>query len=107
MTGEPDRSAPAGDLQGLREALEQIDHRLLRLLRERMNLVEGVAEAKLGSAWPFRDPAREDRLLLRLRDKGNTVLVVEHKPEAIAIADHVVDLGPGAGDAGGPNPPAG
>src|SRR5687767_5140273 len=40
-------------------------------------------------------------LLLRLRDKGNTVLVVEHKPEAIAIADHVVDLGPGAGSAGG------
>jgi excinuclease UvrABC ATPase subunit len=40
-------------------------------------------------------------LLLRLRDKGNTVLVVEHKPETIAIADHVVDLGPGAGDQGG------
>jgi excinuclease UvrABC ATPase subunit len=40
-------------------------------------------------------------LLLRLRDKGNTVLVVEHKPEAIAIADHVIDLGPGAGAAGG------
>jgi excinuclease UvrABC ATPase subunit len=40
-------------------------------------------------------------LLLQLRDKGNTVLVVEHKPEAIAIADHVVDLGPGAGTAGG------
>ncbi len=40
-------------------------------------------------------------LLLQLRDKGNTVLVVEHKPEAIAIADHVVDLGPGAGSAGG------
>ena len=40
-------------------------------------------------------------LLLRLRDKGNTVLVVEHKPETIAIADHVVDLGPGAGAAGG------
>jgi len=40
-------------------------------------------------------------LLLRLRDKGNTVLVVEHKPEAIAIADHVVDLGPGAGTDGG------
>jgi excinuclease UvrABC ATPase subunit len=40
-------------------------------------------------------------LLLRLRDKGNTVLVVEHKPEMIAIADHVVDLGPGAGSAGG------
>ncbi len=40
-------------------------------------------------------------LLLRLRDKGNTVLVVEHEPETIAIADHVVDLGPGAGAAGG------
>jgi excinuclease UvrABC ATPase subunit len=40
-------------------------------------------------------------LLLRLRDKGNTVLVVEHKPQAIAIADHVVDLGPGAGTGGG------
>ncbi|HTJ36370.1 MAG TPA: excinuclease ABC subunit UvrA [Dactylosporangium sp.] len=40
-------------------------------------------------------------LLLRLRDKGNTVLVVEHKPETIAIADHVIDLGPGAGGAGG------
>src|SRR5258708_9858656 len=40
-------------------------------------------------------------LLLRLRDKGNTVLVVEHKPEMIAIGDHVVDLGPGAGAAGG------
>ena len=40
-------------------------------------------------------------LLLRLRDKGNTVLVVEHKPETIAIADHAVDLGPGAGTAGG------
>jgi len=42
-----------------------------------------------------------NELLLRLRDKGNTVLVVEHKPEMIAIADHVVDLGPGAGAAGG------
>ena len=40
-------------------------------------------------------------LLLQLRDKGNTVLVVEHKPETIDIADHVVDLGPGAGTAGG------
>ena len=47
------------------------------------------------------DIARMNDLLLRLRDKGNTVLVVEHKPEAIAIADHVVDLGPGAGAAGG------
>ena len=47
------------------------------------------------------DIARMNDLLLRLRDKGNTVLVVEHKPEAIAIADHIVDLGPGAGSAGG------
>ncbi|MFF6785817.1 ATP-binding cassette domain-containing protein [Streptomyces sp. NPDC012510] len=47
------------------------------------------------------DIQRMNNLLLRLRDKGNTVLVVEHKPEAIAIADHVVDLGPGAGTAGG------
>jgi len=47
------------------------------------------------------DVQRMNELLLRLRDKGNTVLVVEHKPEAIAIADHVVDLGPGAGADGG------
>ncbi len=47
------------------------------------------------------DIQRMNGLLLRLRDKGNTVLVVEHKPEVIAIADHVVDLGPGAGSAGG------
>jgi excinuclease UvrABC ATPase subunit len=47
------------------------------------------------------DIQRMNELLLQLRDKGNTVLVVEHKPETIAIADHVVDLGPGAGNAGG------
>lgn len=47
------------------------------------------------------DIARMNNLLLALRDKGNTVLVVEHKPETIAIADHVVDLGPGAGASGG------
>jgi excinuclease UvrABC ATPase subunit len=47
------------------------------------------------------DIARMNKLLLQLRDKGNTVLVVEHKPEAIAIADHIIDLGPGAGSAGG------
>ena len=47
------------------------------------------------------DVARMNDLLLRLRDKGNTVLVVEHEPDTIAIADHVVDLGPGAGTAGG------
>jgi excinuclease ABC A subunit len=47
------------------------------------------------------DIERMNNLLLRLRDKGNTVLVVEHKPETIAIADHIVDLGPGAGTEGG------
>ncbi|HVK39240.1 MAG TPA: excinuclease ABC subunit UvrA, partial [Candidatus Kapabacteria bacterium] len=47
------------------------------------------------------DVQRMNALLVRLRDKGNTVLVVEHEPEVIAIADHVVDLGPGAGSAGG------
>ncbi len=47
------------------------------------------------------DIQRMNDLLLQLRDKGNTVLVVEHKPEAIAIAEHVIDLGPGAGAGGG------
>src|ERR687897_1849170 len=47
------------------------------------------------------DIERMNDLLLQLRDKGNTVLVVEHEPEVIEIADHVVDLGPGAGTAGG------
>ena len=47
------------------------------------------------------DIERMNQLLLQLRDKGNTVLVVEHKPETIAIADHIVDLGPGAGTQGG------
>jgi excinuclease UvrABC ATPase subunit len=47
------------------------------------------------------DIQRMNDLLLQLRDKGNTVLVVEHKPESIAVADHVVDLGPGAGTTGG------
>ena len=47
------------------------------------------------------DIQRMNDLLLQLRDKGNTVLVVEHKPETIAIGDHVVDLGPGAGTGGG------
>jgi excinuclease UvrABC ATPase subunit len=47
------------------------------------------------------DIARMNDLLLKLRDKGNTVLVVEHEPETIAIADHIIDLGPGAGTDGG------
>src|SRR5690606_15862989 len=47
------------------------------------------------------DVKRMNDLLLRLRDKGNTVLVVEHEPQTIAVADHVVDIGPGAGADGG------
>src|SRR5690606_75948 len=47
------------------------------------------------------DIQRMNELLLQLRDKGNTVLVVEHKPETIQIADRVIDIGPGAGSAGG------
>ena len=47
------------------------------------------------------DIQKMNELILQLRDKGNTVLVVEHKPEMIGIADHVIDLGPGAGSAGG------
>ena len=47
------------------------------------------------------DVQRMNDLLMQLRDKGNTVLVVEHEPETIEIADHIVDLGPGAGTAGG------
>ena len=47
------------------------------------------------------DVQRVNRLLVALRDKGNTVLVVEHEPQVIAIADHVVDMGPGAGTHGG------
>lgn len=47
------------------------------------------------------DVERLNRVLCMLRDKGNTVLVVEHKPEVMAIADHIVDMGPGAGKDGG------
>ncbi len=47
------------------------------------------------------DVARMNELLLKLRDKGNTVLVVEHNPEVMAVADHIVDMGPGAGSHGG------
>ncbi len=55
------------DLQELREAIEALDRRLLRILAERMALVERVARAKLEAAWPFRDQGREDRLLVHLR----------------------------------------
>jgi excinuclease UvrABC ATPase subunit len=77
---------------------------------QRVKMIRQLGSALTDVTYVFDEPtvglhphdiARMNDLLLRLRDKGNTVLVVEHKPEAIAIADHVVDLGPGAGTAGG------
>lgn len=58
---------PSLDLQSLREAIEEADHQLLAALRRRMDLVEEVVRAKLDSAWPFRDPAREEQILQRVR----------------------------------------
>ncbi|MCK9896852.1 excinuclease ABC subunit UvrA [Frankia sp. AgB32] len=77
---------------------------------QRVKMVRQLGSSLTDATYVFDEPttglhphdiARMNDLLLRLRDKGNTVLVVEHKPEAIAIADHVVDLGPGAGSGGG------
>ncbi|GAA3979916.1 excinuclease ABC subunit UvrA [Streptomyces sp. NBC_01352] len=77
---------------------------------QRVKMVRHLGSSLTDTTYVFDEPTiglhphdiqRMNDLLLRLRDKGNTVLVVEHKPEAIAIADHVVDLGPGAGTAGG------
>jgi excinuclease UvrABC ATPase subunit len=77
---------------------------------QRTKMIRHLGSALTDVTYVFDEPTiglhphdigRMNELLLRLRDKGNTVLVVEHKPEAIAIADHVVDLGPGAGSAGG------
>ncbi|MEJ2864694.1 excinuclease ABC subunit UvrA [Actinomycetospora flava] len=77
---------------------------------QRTKMIRHLGSALTDVTYVFDEPtiglhphdiARMNDLLLRLRDKGNTVLVVEHKPETIAIADHVVDLGPGAGRAGG------
>ncbi|MFC5139990.1 ATP-binding cassette domain-containing protein [Actinomycetospora rhizophila] len=77
---------------------------------QRTKMIRHLGSALTDVTYVFDEPtiglhphdiARMNDLLLRLRDKGNTVLVVEHKPETIAIADHVVDLGPGAGTAGG------
>ncbi|MFI6820120.1 ATP-binding cassette domain-containing protein [Micromonospora sp. NPDC050187] len=77
---------------------------------QRVKMVRHLGSSLSDVTYVFDEPTvglhphdidRMNDLLLRLRDKGNTVLVVEHKPETIAIADHVVDLGPGAGPAGG------
>jgi excinuclease UvrABC ATPase subunit len=77
---------------------------------QRTKLIRQLGSSLTDVTYVFDEPTvglhphdirRMNELLLQLRDKGNTVLVVEHKPEAIEIADHVVDLGPGAGGAGG------
>jgi excinuclease UvrABC ATPase subunit len=77
---------------------------------QRTKMIRHLGSALTDVTYVFDEPTiglhphdiqRMNELLLQLRDKGNTVLVVEHKPEAIAIADHVVDIGPGAGSAGG------
>jgi excinuclease UvrABC ATPase subunit len=77
---------------------------------QRTKLIRHLGSSLTDITYVFDEPTiglhphdiqRMNELLLRLRDKGNTVLVVEHKPEMIAIAEHVVDLGPGAGTAGG------
>ncbi|MEU7893357.1 excinuclease ABC subunit UvrA [Nonomuraea sp. NPDC049152] len=74
--------------------------RMVRHLTSSLTDVTYVFDEPTAGLHPH-DIQRMNGLLLRLRDKGNTVLVVEHKPETIVIADHVVDLGPGAGTAGG------
>ncbi|MEU3843731.1 excinuclease ABC subunit UvrA [Streptomyces sp. NPDC028635] len=77
---------------------------------QRVKMIRHLGSSLTDVTYVFDEPSiglhphdiqRMNDLLLQLRDKGNTVLVVEHKPELIAIADHVVDLGPGAGTAGG------
>jgi excinuclease UvrABC ATPase subunit len=87
---------PAGTLSGG----EAQRTRMIRHLGSSLTDVTYVFDEPSIGLHP-NDIERMNRLLLQLRDKGNTVLVVEHKPETIAIADHVVDLGPGAGTAGG------
>jgi excinuclease UvrABC ATPase subunit len=77
---------------------------------QRVKMIRHLGSSLTDVTYVFDEPTtglhphdiqRMNDLLLRLRDKGNTVLVVEHEPETIAIADHAVDLGPGAGTAGG------
>ncbi|MBM7490593.1 excinuclease UvrABC ATPase subunit [Micromonospora luteifusca] len=117
---EPSVTPLLAGLQHLLDSFEKIGLGYLSLDRPSGTLSGGEAQRTkmirhLGSSltdvtYVFDEPTiglhphdiqRMNELLLQLRDKGNTVLVVEHKPEAIAIADHVVDLGPGAGTEGG------
>jgi len=117
---EPAAGPLLANLRDTLESLVEIGLGYLSLDRESGTLSGGEAQRvkmvrHLGSSltdvtYVFDEPTvglhphdieRMNNLLLLLRDKGNTVLVVEHKPETIGIADHVVDLGPGAGTAGG------
>lgn len=77
---------------------------------QRTKLIRHLGSSLTDVTYVFDEPTvglhphdieRMNNLLIQLRDKGNTVLVVEHKPETIAIADHVIDMGPGAGSGGG------
>ncbi|MGI5241246.1 ATP-binding cassette domain-containing protein [Dactylosporangium sp. CA-139066] len=118
-----DEPSVAPLLEGLRHALDsfvEIGLGYLSLERpastlsggeaQRVKLVRHLGSSLTDVTYVFDEPtiglhphdiARMNDLLRQLRDKGNTVLVIEHKPETIAIADHVVDLGPGAGTGGG------
>lgn len=87
---------PSGTLSGG----EAQRTKMIRHLGSALTDVTYVFDEPTAGLHPH-DITRMNQLLLRLRDKGNTVLVVEHKPETIAIADHIVDLGPGAGGGGG------
>ncbi|MEA5364350.1 excinuclease ABC subunit UvrA [Amycolatopsis sp., V23-08] len=117
---EPSIAPLLGNLRDTLDSLVEIGLGYLSLDRESGTLSGGEAQRvkmvrHLGSSltdvtYVFDEPTvglhphdieRMNNLLLCLRDKGNTILVVEHKPETIRIADHVVDLGPGAGKAGG------
>ena len=117
---EPSVAPLLANLQHLLDSFDSIGLGYLSLERASGTLSGGEAQRikmirHLGSSltditYVFDEPTiglhphdirRMNELLLSLRDKGNTVLVVEHKPETIVIADHVVDLGPGAGTAGG------
>ena len=117
---EPSAAPLLAALKGTLDSFTEIGLGYLSLNRPAATLSGGEAQRtkmirQLGSSltdvtYVFDEPTvglhphdiqRMNDLLLQLRDKGNTVLVVEHKPEVITLADHVVDLGPGAGTAGG------
>ncbi len=87
---------PSGTLSGG----EAQRTKMIRHLSSSLTDVTYVFDEPTAGLHPH-DVGRMNEVLIRLRDKGNTVLVVEHEPEIIEIADHVVDLGPGAGTAGG------